>query len=128
MLDQIVAEAVANGFAQVNKHTSLSDLLIPTLGTTEYFTIFLYDPVNDILLQDTLRFGIWEYPEDAKLNMFSVVCLWLFLNFTSFVLKTSKWRKEIEAVESKFHKVMDKKLERYKEIYTQSKPFYQTEI
>ncbi|XP_033758781.1 uncharacterized protein LOC117341062 isoform X1 [Pecten maximus] len=127
VLDRIVAEAVTNSFTQVYSQASLADLLIPTVATTsKYFTILLYDPVNDILLQDVLRFSIWEYPEDARLNLFSVVCLWLFFNFTTFVRKTSLWRNEIETVESEFHKILDLKLERYKKISTDNKT--QTEI
>ncbi|XP_033760844.1 uncharacterized protein LOC117342734 [Pecten maximus] len=115
-LDQIVAETVTNGFAQVNMDNLLSGLFIPTIGCTAgHASIFLYDPENDILLQAGELLQLWHVsPSERLLSVFSIVCLWLFLNFKTFSVKNLKDKVKLD--KSRFHEYMKYKLRFYKEI------------
>lgn len=71
-IDQIVAESITNAFAQVNMNKPLSGWLIPTFRcTSEHVNVFLYDPVNDILLQSIELLQLWE--TEGALDIQSVV-------------------------------------------------------
>ncbi|XP_033729440.1 uncharacterized protein LOC117318578 isoform X2 [Pecten maximus] len=91
-LQQILAQTITNGFAQVNiRGNSLSHFLIPTFGaTSEYITICLYDPVNDFLLHISEQLSLWRYfpTGESEINVDTIVIVWLFLNFTVFTCKS----------------------------------------
>ncbi|XP_033752414.1 uncharacterized protein LOC117336140 [Pecten maximus] len=89
VLKQILAEAVTNGFAQVNKDkNTLSHLLIPTFGATaDHVSICLYDPESDCLLHSNEELDLWYSKEAGKLNVNTIIVIWLFLNFTIFTKK-----------------------------------------
>ncbi|XP_060084854.1 uncharacterized protein LOC132564195 isoform X1 [Ylistrum balloti] len=90
VLEQVIAEAITNGFAQVNSNRSaLSHFLIPTIGTTsDHVSICLYDPENDILLYIKEQLELWS-PGTKKnqLNVFTIIVIWIFLNFTFLTRK-----------------------------------------
>ncbi|XP_069126274.1 uncharacterized protein [Argopecten irradians] len=90
VLNQILAEAITNGFAQVKKNrSSLSDFLIPTFGATaDHISLCLYDPINDCLLHIFKELKLWINTHTRyKLNPETIIIIWLFLNFTSFTKK-----------------------------------------
>ncbi|OWF43894.1 hypothetical protein KP79_PYT23765 [Mizuhopecten yessoensis] len=85
VLNQILAEAITNGFAQVNENKStLSHFTIPTFGaTSDHVTICLYDPENDCLLHIDDELELW-LDKDIRRNLDpeTIIIIWLFLNFT----------------------------------------------
>ncbi|XP_069141159.1 uncharacterized protein [Argopecten irradians] len=89
VLKQILAEALTNGFAQVNRDTNtLSQFFIPTIGATlEHLTVCMYDCENDVLLHIQDQLELW-CPDDTtcynQLNVTTIVIMWIFLNFTVF--------------------------------------------
>ena len=113
VLDQVIAQTITNGFSQVNMTKALSGWLIPTFGcTTEYISLFLYDPKNDILLQCLNLFPIWT--TEGKLNIETVVQVWMYLNFTIFTRKN--FTEEYILNRSKFHDHARGMLRKYQEI------------
>lgn len=69
-IDQIIAECITNGFAQVNMNKKNSGC------TSEIALIFLYDSENDILLQSCRPIELWK--TEGVLNLKVVVRMWLF--------------------------------------------------
>ncbi|XP_033743858.1 uncharacterized protein LOC117329815 [Pecten maximus] len=90
VLNQILAEAITNGFAQVNKNNNtLSHFLIPTFGvTSDHVTVCLYDPENDCLLHIDDELELWlDKGTRRNLDPETIVIIWLFLNFTVLTKK-----------------------------------------
>ncbi|KAJ8321691.1 hypothetical protein KUTeg_000162, partial [Tegillarca granosa] len=113
--DQIVSETITNAFAQVNMNNCLEGWLIQTFGCTSDFAyVFLYDPVNDLLMHSCPLLDLW--PSPGTLNMRSVITLWLFLNFSTFISKNLS--EKFYLSESGFHKIVKEKLAFYKKIQT----------
>ncbi|XP_069104568.1 uncharacterized protein [Argopecten irradians] len=115
-LDQLVSETVTNAFTQVNMDDGLTGLFIPTIGcTAEHASVFLYDPVNDILLQSGELLQLWHVtPSETLISVFSTVVLWLFLNFETFGVEDLHDKVKLD--KSRFHEYMKNKLRFYKEI------------
>ncbi|KAJ8321686.1 hypothetical protein KUTeg_000157, partial [Tegillarca granosa] len=64
--DQIVSETITNAFAQVNMNNCLEGWLIQTFGCTSDFAyVFLYDPVNDLLMHSCPLLDLWQSPESG---------------------------------------------------------------
>ncbi|KAK3101793.1 hypothetical protein FSP39_006414 [Pinctada imbricata] len=79
IVDQIIAEAITNAFAQVNANSLLKGLMIPSFGCTQdHIVVFLYDPENDILLQTNL-INLFEVP--GELSVVAIIEIWMYLNF-----------------------------------------------
>ena len=113
VLDRVIAETITNAFVQVNRTSALSGWLIPTFScTTEYISLFLYDPKNDILLQCLNVFPIWT--KDGSLNIETVVQLWMYLNFTFFMRKN--FADDYVLNKSRFHDHAKSMLKQYQEI------------
>ncbi|XP_069117482.1 uncharacterized protein [Argopecten irradians] len=85
VVEQIIAEAITNGFAQVNRNeNTLSHFLIPTIAATvDHVCICLYDPLYDCLLLAEEWMKLW-IPQKDILDHKTIVVVWLFLNFTVF--------------------------------------------
>ncbi|XP_069115077.1 uncharacterized protein [Argopecten irradians] len=115
-LPQILSECITNGFAQVNMNNSLSGALVPTFGcTAESICVCLYDPVNDILLQNIQLMDLWARSFD-KLNILTIVIIWLFLNFNTFGVQNLI--EKIDLDKSGFHDKMNQSLQCYREVRT----------
>ena len=111
-LDQIIAEAITNGFAQVNQNVTMSGWLIPTFACTfEHIVVFLYDSVNDVLLQTMTPTPLWSQPD--VLNIDAIVEIWMYLNFSLF--SNPNLAEEFEFVKSRFHECASEKLVYYKQ-------------
>ena len=111
-LDQIIAEAITNGFAQVNQNATMSGWLIPTFACTfEHIVVFLYDSVNDVLLQTMTPTPLWSQPD--VLNIDVIVEIWMYLNFSLF--SNPNLAEEFEFVKSRFHECASEKLVYYKQ-------------
>lgn len=81
---QLIAQTITNSFAQVNKNKALSGLPIPSFGcTSTKISIYSYDCENDILLK-SLPLSLFEL---GKVNLSTVVIIWLYLHFFLFMNK-----------------------------------------
>ncbi|OWF42426.1 hypothetical protein KP79_PYT24213 [Mizuhopecten yessoensis] len=120
VIQQILAEAITNGFAQVNMNRgSLSHFLIPTFGATpEHVTICLYDPENDYLLhiQEQLPLFFHSGLITDQLDEVTVIIIWLFLNFTLFTKENISSFIDLE--KSGLHKDLEEFLKFYKKAET----------
>ncbi|XP_021355713.1 uncharacterized protein LOC110451829 [Mizuhopecten yessoensis] len=119
VMKQILAEAITNGFAQVNMNsTALSHFLIPTFGTTsEHVTICLYDSENDYLLHIQEHLELWCPGEMSdQLNVMTIVVIWLFLNFVTFTQK--KLHNVVDLDKSGLHQELKGRLDYYKKATT----------
>ncbi|KAK3089697.1 hypothetical protein FSP39_005698 [Pinctada imbricata] len=110
IIDQIMASAMTNAFAQVNSNSHLKGLMIPSFACTQdYILVFLYDPENDILLQTNV-FKLFEGP--GRLSISAIVQVWMFLNFVE--LLKPDLANEYEFEPSRFHNSVMGYLSHYK--------------
>ncbi|XP_033748236.1 uncharacterized protein LOC117333188 [Pecten maximus] len=118
VLKQILAEAITNGFAQVNRNKStLSHFLIPTIGaTSDHVSICLYDPESDCLLHIKKQLKLWL--PDGRLNIINITIIWLFLNFTIFTRR--QLAAELNIDKSGLHMDLQEHLECYKQAETKT--------
>ena len=111
-VNHLIAETITNGFARINEDASLSCWFIPTIGcTSENVIIFMYDPVNDILLQSCEIIPLWNGP---VLSIQSVVKIWMLLNFTMFTNPNLATNYRLN--KSNFHPLAGDRLDEYKKI------------
>lgn len=87
-LKQALAEAIVNGFCEGNKNKSLLNKFIPSfLATEQSVRIIWYNVELDILLLSE-KMPIWSNDsrtlETAKLNIDTLLRVWLALNFDNY--------------------------------------------
>ncbi|XP_069131447.1 uncharacterized protein [Argopecten irradians] len=119
-IDKVVAEAITNSFAQVNTKKSLDDLFIPTFScSSDCVSVFLYHPTKDILLESTDLLNLWNVTfTENLLSLHTVVWLWLFLNFTTFMVSGTQLEENVKLDKSKFHEYMKDRLKFYQNLET----------
>ncbi|XP_033740212.1 uncharacterized protein LOC117327374 [Pecten maximus] len=117
LLEQILAEAITNGFAQLNRSRStLLHFLIPTIGvTSDHVSVCLYDPEYDCLLLSSKRLRLW-IPEKKILNNEIIVVIWLFLNFTVFTEQKVATKYDLD--KSGLHAELKNHLQHYRKVET----------
>lgn len=80
---QAISQAIVNAFCESKKNKSLFNQFIPSFLVTEQdITIILYNCHLDILLLSG-KFSIWN--ENKELDIWSVIRVWLTLNYTSHI-------------------------------------------
>ncbi|XP_033728815.1 uncharacterized protein LOC117317956 [Pecten maximus] len=126
VLKQIFAEAITNGFAQVNRDkNALSHFLIPTFGvTSDNVSICLYDPESDYLLLIREQHELWWL--DGRLDTVNLTIIWLFLNFTFFTRK--KLSDVVELDKSGLHKDLKEHLKFYRKAQTKANYVSKTSV
>jgi hypothetical protein len=113
VLDQIIAEAITNAFAQVNNSKDLSGWLIPSFGCTlDRITVFLYDPKKDVLLQLATQMPLLD--ETNEMSITTVVHIWMLLNFTVFMYKNIAGEYAFKC--SNFHHLTGCLLKKYRDL------------
>ncbi|XP_069117794.1 uncharacterized protein [Argopecten irradians] len=123
IMKKILAEAITNGFAQVNKNRStLANFMIPTFGvTSDYVSICMYDPENDCLLHIDDELELWASRGEChyQLDPVVVIIIWLILNFT--VLTKKNLASEANLHKSGLHLQLNESLQYYKDTRVKTK-------
>ncbi|XP_033738292.1 uncharacterized protein LOC117325897 [Pecten maximus] len=121
VLEQVLAEAITNGFAQVNRNKSaLSGFFIPTIGTTsDHVSICLYDPESDCLLHIREEYKLWYPGSKYKLNELTIIVIWLFLNFTVLTRRKLADAFGLNIDKSGLHADLKENLVYYREVKTE---------
>lgn len=117
VLEQIFAEAITNGFAQLNRNESaLLNFLIPTIGvTSDQVSVCLYDPEADCLLLSSEWLPLW-IPEKEILTNEIIVVVWLFWNFTVFTAQKVAAKYDLD--KSGLHSELKSHLQHYRKVET----------
>ncbi|KAK3087843.1 hypothetical protein FSP39_011385 [Pinctada imbricata] len=119
--DQIISQAITNGFVQLNTNPSLKGMFIPSLGCSQdHIFAFLYDPENDVLLK-TPDFEISQ--NNTELNKMGLIHAWMFLNFTALFKSDVAPKLKI----SRFHNVVGDSLHDYRKAGKRFQFFQQNE-
>ncbi|XP_033760886.1 uncharacterized protein LOC117342756 [Pecten maximus] len=120
VVEEILAKAVTNGFAQVNRSEStLSNFLIPTIAATvDHVCVCLYDPQYDCLLLSEEWMNLW-IPHKNILDYKIIVVVWLFLNFTVFTKTKMAARYNLD--QSGLHAQLQNHLLYYRQVETGKK-------
>ncbi|XP_033744653.1 uncharacterized protein LOC117330468 [Pecten maximus] len=103
-ISEVLAMTITNGFAQVNENNSLTNFLIPSIACSiEDVMVFTYDSQNDLLACIPEHFRLWSRTDKHHFDISSIVRIWLYLNFRTFMRPSILESFVIE--KSNFHKI-----------------------
>ncbi|XP_069100925.1 uncharacterized protein [Argopecten irradians] len=103
-ISEILALTITNSFAQVNRDSSLKNGLIPSIACSmEDVMLFCYDSESDLLACVPEHFRLWSRTNTQQFDLASIVRIWLYMNFRTFMLPSVSDRFLIE--KSNFHKI-----------------------
>ncbi|KAK3091734.1 hypothetical protein FSP39_022246 [Pinctada imbricata] len=84
-MDQIIAKTITNAFVQLRNCEDLHKWLIPTIGcSADSIIVFMYNPQHDFLIQSSRLMSLWCGPDSKKLNLGTVISIWMLINFKLF--------------------------------------------
>lgn len=101
---QIVSQTITSSIFQFNK-SNLT--LVPSLLLTpSSFSIFCYDPVNDVLLRSRQTGSLWNTENAYEFNMSAILKIWMVVNHAIFKPSINENHLKLLRNSSNFHNLL----------------------